>query len=400
MLDKLMVFIAAMIGWSHDAVGLTITNFVAVPIMEEFGVGLEQMGLVFSAQFIATVPGALIFGALADRYGRRNALFISVLWDSVFTALTYFAPSFLVLALLRILSGLGVSWGIGYALLSETYSPKYRGFFGGLIHATFVLGYVISAASVSLLYPIYGWRVPYLVALYPIPIILLLAKYLPESRVWLRLQELEGADEGFGGRPRLSRLLERDVLVNVVLASILFWGSEFAYHAWVDWAPTLLNIVYGYDVTVASEIVLGISLIVVFFLPLVGFLGDVIGRRKAFMLASSIGLVGSLVYGYLFFILGDLEASFYLLYIIPLAFSAHALYGVWSSEMFPTEVRATATSFIFSVARGLSLGAYIVGLMSGILGLAASMLLFGLIGFTLMVVLPPLLPETRGKVIE
>jgi len=190
------------------------------------------------------------------------------------------------------------------------------------------------------------------------------------------------------------------VLVNVVLASILFWGSEFAYHAWVDWAPTLLNIVYGYDVTVASEIVLGISLIVVFFLPLVGFLGDVIGRRKAFMLASSIGLVGSLVYGYLFFILGDLEASFYLLYIIPLAFSAHALYGVWSSEMFPTEVRATATSFIFSVARGLSLGAYIVGLMSGILGLAASMLLFGLIGFTLMVVLPPLLPETRGKVIE
>ena len=398
--DQLMVFIAAMIGWSHDAVGLTITNFVAVPIMEEFGVGLDLMGLVFSAQFIATVPGALLFGFLADRYGRRRALIVSVLWDSIFTALTFLAPSFLVLALLRVLSGLGVSWGIGYALLSETFSPRYRGFFGGLIHATFVLGYVISAASVSILYPVYGWRAPYLVALYPIPIVLILAKYLPESRVWLKLQELEGSDDYQHGGSQFSRLLESNVLLNLVLASILFWGSEFAYHAWVDWAPTLLNVLYGYDVKTASEIVLGISLIVVFFLPIVGFLGDLIGRRKAFILSSSIGLIGSLLYGYFLFIARDLEASFYMLYIIPLAFSAHALYGVWSSEMFPTEIRATATSFIFSLARGLSLGAYIVGLMSHVLGLAASMLLFGLVGFTLMVTLPLLLPETRGKVIE
>ncbi len=398
--DQFMVFIAAMIGWSHDAVGLTITNFVAVPIMEEFGVGEDLLGLVFSAQFIATVPGALLFGALADKYGRRMALFISVVWDSVFTALTFFAPSFLVLAVLRVISGLGVSWGIGYALLSETYSPRYRGFFGGLVHATFVLGYVISAASVSILYPLYGWRMPYLVALYPIPIVLILAKYLPESRVWLKLQELEEADEEAGGKFSFSKLLEANILKYVILASILFWGSEFAYHAWVDWAPTLLNKVYGFEVEVASEIVIGISLLVVFFLPVVGYLSDKIGRRKAFILSSSIGLIGSIVYAYLFFVTGDVDASFYLLYVIPLAFSAHSLYGVWSSEMFPTEVRATATSFIFSVARGLSLGAFIVGVASKYIGLAGSMFLFGLVGFILMVTLPVVLPETKGKVIE
>jgi len=399
-LDKFMVFLAAMIGWSHDAVGLTITNFVALPIMEEFNVGEDLLGLVFSAQFIATVPGALLFGALADRYGRRVALFLSVVWDSIFTALTFFAPSFWVLALLRIISGLGVSWGIGYALLSEAYSPKYRGFFGGLVHATFVLGYVISAASVSILYPMYGWRVPYLVALYPIPIIIVLAKFLPESRVWLKLQELEEAEEEVGPKFSLSKLLEANIFRYVVLASLLFWGSEFAYHAWVDWAPTLLSKVYGFEVNVASDIVIGISLLVVFFLPIVGYASDYIGRRKAFIMSSSVGLFGSLIYAYLYFIVGDLEASFYLLYIIPLAFSAHALYGVWSSEMFPTEVRATATSFIFSVARGLSMGAFIVGVASRYIGLAGSMFLFGLIGFILMVTLPTILPETKGKVIE
>lgn len=89
--------------------------------MNEFGIKKDLLGLIFSAQFIATVPGALIFGYLADKYGRRKALFLSVLWDSIFTALTFFAPSFLVLAILRVISGLGVSWGIGYALLSEAY---------------------------------------------------------------------------------------------------------------------------------------------------------------------------------------------------------------------------------------------------------------------------------------
>ena len=399
-LDKFMVFLAAMVGWSHDAVGLTITNFVAIPIMEEFNIGEDLLGLVFSAQFIATVPGALLFGALADRYGRRIALFLSVLWDSIFTALTFFAPTFWVLALLRILSGLGVSWGIGYALLSEAYSPKYRGFFGGLVHATFVLGYVISAVAVSILYPLYGWRMPYLVALYPLPIIIVLAKFLPESRVWLKLQELESAEEEVGPSFNFSKLLDADVFRHVVLASILFWGSEFAYHAWVDWAPTLLSKVYGYGVDEASNIVIGISLLVVLFLPIVGFLSDYIGRRMAFIVSSSIGLLGSLVYVYLYFIVGDLRGSFNLLYIIPLAFSAHALYGVWSSEMFPTEVRATATSFIFSVARGLSMGAFIVGIASRYIGLPASMVLFGLVGFILMVTLPIILPETRGKVIE
>lgn len=398
--DKLLIFIAAMIGWSHDAVGLTITNFVAEPIMNEFGIKKDLLGLIFSAQFIATVPGALIFGYLADKYGRRKALFLSVLWDSIFTALTFFAPSFLVLAILRVISGLGVSWGIGYALLSEAYEPKYRGFFGGLIHATFVLGYVISGVSVSNLYPLYGWRAPYLIALYPIPIIAILAKFLPESRVWLKIQELENIEGRAGGTVPLKRLIESDVFKYVFLASILFWGSEFAYHAWVDWAPTLLTDEYGYKVEEASDIVVGISLLVVIFLPLVGYISDYIGRRKAFILSSSIGVIGSILYAYTYSLIGDIETSFYLLYIIPLAFSAHALYGVWSTEIFPTEVRATATSFTFSIARGLSMGAFIVGVASEYIGLATSMMLFGMIGFILMVTLPLKLPETKGKKIE
>ena len=398
--DKFLIFIAAMIGWSHDAVGLTLTNFLAVPIMEEFQVGKDLMGLVFSAQFMATVPGALLFGYLADQFGRKNALILSVLWDSLLTALTYFSPNFLTLAVLRVLSGMGVSWGIGYALLSEAYSPKHRGLFGGLIHSTFIIGYVISGATVSTLYPVYGWRAPYLIALYPIPIIAILAIFLPESRLWKKYRELESTEEDIFRRGVIDELLSYKVLKLTLLASLLFWGSEFAYHAWVDWAPTLLNELYGLDVDMASIIVLMISLFVGLALPIVGFISDYLGRKKTFIYSSSVGFIGSIVFGYLLFILNDLDSSFYLLYIIPFGFTAHSLYGVWASELFPTKVRATATSLTFSIARGLSLGGFIVGLTSKFFGLAGSMFIFGLIGFTLMISIPILLPETKGKILE
>ncbi len=398
--DKILIFVAAMIGWSHDAVGLTLTNFLAEPIMEEFNVDKFLMGFVFSAQFIATVPGALLFGYLADRFGRKKALIYSVLWDSILTAITYFSPNFFVLALLRILSGMGVSWGIGYALLSEAYSPKHRGLFGGLIHSTFIIGYAISAGIVYLLYPIYGWRVPYLIALYPIPIIAILSILLPESKLWRKYQELELSDEEGISRDIFKELSSPKILRLTVLASILFWGSEFAYHAWVDWAPTLLSELYGYDVSIASGIILIISLFVGLSLPIVGFISDYIGRKKAFIYSSSIGLLGSIIFGAILFIMGDVESSFYLIFIIPFGFTAHSLYGIWASELFPTRVRATAVSLTFSIARGLSLGGFIVGATSNIFSLAGSMFIFGFIGFILMVTIPIFLPETKGKPLD
>ena len=145
--EKVLVFIACALGWAFDAVGLTLINFVAPEIMATWAVDEAAVGFVFSAQYVATVPGAILFGNLAARYGRKNFLLFSVLWDAILTSLTAIAPSFEVLAILRILSGMGVSWGIAYALLGEVFSPKRRGFFGGLMHAMFLFGYILSAIA-------------------------------------------------------------------------------------------------------------------------------------------------------------------------------------------------------------------------------------------------------------
>jgi len=393
--EKIIVLIAAAIGWSHDAVGLTLLNFLAEPIMQEFNVTTLEVGFVFSAQYILSIFGAMLFGELGDRFGRKNALILSILWVVFFSVLSAFAPSFWVLAALRLISGMGVTWGLAFTYISEVYSPKRRGLFGGIIHATFIFGLIISALTVSYIYPVYGWRASFFVTLYPLPFLLLFAKYLPESRIWERHTQDEGVQ-----RIRLGEIVRnRYFLKLMVLSTFLFWLAEFAYHAIVDWSPTFIIRKFGYSPEKASFLVMQISLVALVILPLVGFISDYIGRRKSFAFSALLGLTGSVMLGYFTLVDFRLEMAIASLFIIPLGFGSHALFGVWSSELFPTKVRATATSVIFSVARGLSFGGFIVGYMATFAELIYGMLLGG-IAFALMAVLPWLLPETKGKDLE
>lgn len=392
---KILVFIACALGWAFDAVGLTLINFVATDIMAEFGRSTADIGFVFSAQYVATVPGAILFGNLADKYGRKNFLLFSVLWDAILTSLTAFAPTFEILAILRILSGMGVSWGIAYALLSEVFAPKRRGFFGGLMHSMFLVGYILSAVASITITPVFGWRPTFLVTLLVIPLILLLYYAMPESGLWQRLNE-EERELGIPLRTGIQQVFKAGLGKLLVLATVLFWAAEFAYHAIVDWGPTFLEVELFYSSTEADFIILLISLVAMLILPAFGLLSDYIGRRASFVLSAIVGLIATIFLGVFAILVPTRTLAVAALFIIPAGFGSHALFGVWASEMFPTESRAAATSVIFSLARGLSFGGWIVGILATMVGLSYGMML-AIFGFVLMVVLPFTLPETAGR---
>jgi MFS family permease len=392
---KIMVFTACALGWAFDAVGLTLINFLTDDLMNAFSVTEAQIGFVFSAQYVATVPGAILFGNLADRYGRKNLLLFSVLWDAILTALTAVAPSFEVLAILRILSGMGVSWGIAYALLSEVFAPKRRGLFGGLVHAMFLVGYVVSAVAALIISPIYGWRATFLVTLLVIPLILILYAAMPESDLWNRLTQ-EEREMGVPLRTGIQQVFNAGLGKLLVLATVLFWAAEFAYHAIVDWGPHFLQSELAYSSASATTTILLISLVAMLILPFFGFLSDKIGRRITFVISAIIGLIATIFLGIFSIVIPVRDLAVLALFIIPAGFGSHALFGVWSSEMFPTESRAAATSVIFSLARGLSFGGWFVGILATMVGLSMGMML-AIIGFVLMVFLPFTLPETAGK---
>ncbi len=391
--EKLIVLIAAAIGWSHDAVGLTLLNFLAEPIMKEFNIGTLEVGFVFSAQYVFCIFGAMLFGELGDRFGRKNALILSILWVVIFSVLSAFAPNFWTLAALRLISGMGVTWGLAFTYMSEFYSPKRRGLFGGLIHATFIFGFILSALSVSFIYPHFGWRACFFVTLYPLPFLLLFLKYLPESKIW----EKHTTSERTLSLGEIIR--NRTYLRLLILATFLFWLAEFAYHTIVDWSPTFLIRQFGYRPEEASMLVMKISLVALIVLPFVGFVSDYTGRRVSFAVSALVGLLGCLLLGYFTLLNYNPEMAILALFVIPIGFGSHALFGVWSSEMFPTRVRATATSVIFSIARGLSVGGLVVGYVATFASILVGMLLGG-IAFFLMAIVPWLLPETRGRSLE
>jgi len=185
----------------------------------------------------------------------------------------------------------------------------------------------------------------------------------------------------------------------LILATFLFWLAEFAYHTIVDWSPTFIIREFGYRPEEASMIVLRISLVALIVLPFVGFVSDYIGRRVSFAASALVGLIGCILLGYFTLVNYNQNLALLSLFIIPIGFGSHALFGVWSSEMFPTNVRATATSVIFSIARGLSVGGLVVGYVATFSSLVYGMLLGG-IAFLLMCLMPWLLPETKGRKLD
>jgi SHS family lactate transporter-like MFS transporter len=430
--SKVPVLIAGVIGWAHDGYALVLVSLLATTISVAYGVDKIAIGFVFSAQYVMTVFGAAFFGELADRFGRKNILLLSVLWDSVFTSLSAFAPTFEIFALLRLISGLGVSWGISFSLLSETFSSKKRGFAGGLVHATFVVGY-IGAVIVVLIFgdmaPIVlgplaleGWRICFLSALFPVPFLIYLEFKLDESQVWTDYKKAT-QDEGEikSEKVRILDIFKGKWAKFTLLLILLFWLSEFAYHTLSDWAPTYFEYLFTYELqnaggnvdsagTLAMVVMLGVMVIAAFALATTGYLSDRIGRRNAFIGCSVVGLIGASLFFFANFIFVFTPLIVIGCLVLTVSFGMHGVFGVWSSEIFPTRIRATATSLIFSVARGLAWGAFLVGIIAEALqpsvpllsdpfghaqALAVAMLACTF-AYIAMLFVPRLIPETKG----
>src|ERR1017187_7023006 len=146
---------SGILGWILDAFTFFILIFVVDALAANFHVA--KAAIVWSITItLATRPiGALILGSMADRFGRRRPLIACVLFFSVFTALTPFAPNYTVFILYRALYGIGMGgyWGIGASLVMESSPSRLRGLFSGIMQAGYSLGYLLAAVAVRTIEP-------------------------------------------------------------------------------------------------------------------------------------------------------------------------------------------------------------------------------------------------------
>src|SRR5437016_3974470 len=133
---------AGFLGWALDAFDFFLVVLSTQEIAKEFGVTDAQVTKSITLTLMFRPVGALIFGLLADRYGRRLPMIIDLLFYSAVEVATGFSTSLTMFFVLRALFGIGMGgeWGVGASLVMEKVSPKYRGLLSGFLQEGYAAG--------------------------------------------------------------------------------------------------------------------------------------------------------------------------------------------------------------------------------------------------------------------
>ncbi len=162
-------------GWTLDAFDFFVLVFLVDTLARQFQVTKGAIIWTLTATLAMRPVGALLFGVLADRYGRRKPLMANVVFFSVMELLCGFAPNYTVFLVLRAIFGIGMGgeWGVGASLAMESAPAKWRGILSGIVQSGYSIGYLLAAVAARFVLPAWGWRamfwaggVPALLALY------------------------------------------------------------------------------------------------------------------------------------------------------------------------------------------------------------------------------------------
>ena len=279
-------YFAALGGWTLDAFDFFIFIVSLKAISTGFRVSLTAVAFGITLTLAMRPVGALLFGWLAEKYGRRPILMTNVLSFALLELATAFAPNLAVLLLLRGLFGLamGGEWGVGAALAFETLPAQGRGFFSGLLQEGYVLGFLLAAALSRLCFAAVGWRGLFVIGALPALLVLYIRFGVGESPVWLAGRTATRASIG-----ELRRIVVRNapMLLYMILLMALF--NAFSHGSQDLYKPFLL-IRRGLSAARADDVLMVMNIGALFGGMLFGALSERIGRRRAMACAGLLAL--------------------------------------------------------------------------------------------------------------
>ena len=179
---------AAFLGWMLDAFDYFLLVMVVGHIADTFHTGIKAVSYAIFLTLAMRPVGALLFGIVADRYGRRPALMGSIFLYSVIELLSGFAPSLGAFLVLRAVFGIGMGgvWGVGASLAMETVPARSRGFLSGILQQGYPAGYLLAALTYGLAYPHFGWRGMFFIGALPAVLVFFIRTGVQESPAWIR----------------------------------------------------------------------------------------------------------------------------------------------------------------------------------------------------------------------
>jgi len=369
--------------------------FALTAIQQEFHFTSAQSGGLASATLLGSALGGLIFGYIADRYGRARSLIYSILAYSLFTAATATAHSAAELLVWRFLVGLGLGgeWAAGSVLVAEFWPAEHRGKAIGLVQSGWALGYIAAALLAARLMPNHGWRLLFFVGIIPAIFTLWVRRNVPEPAIWHSTRANNAPTE-------VLIIFRPPLLRKTVLAILLSSFMMFAYWGLFTWIPAYLATPIssgGAGMSIVRSAWWIIPMQVGAFLGYLsfGFFGDRFGRRPSFVIFVLAAAACVPVYA--------LHASSraVLILIGPLVgFFGHGYFSVFGAllaELFPSSVRGVAQGLCYNAGRGLSvLAPATIGFIADRKGLGIAIACTSVL-YIIGAAVICLLPETKGR---
>lgn len=378
---------SGILGWILDAFNFFILIFLVDDLARNFKVDKSAIVWSITVTLALRPVGAILFGALADRYGRRRPLVACVLFFSIFTALAPFAPSFTVFVILRALYGIGMGgyWGIGASLVMESSPPRWRGLFSGIMQAGYSLGYLLAAAAIPIIQPRFGWQWAFIGGLLIAVLVAFLTLMSPESTAWQKNRLTS-----FGGILTILGRHKADFAYLVLLMTAITCLS----HGTQDLYPDFLKSVHGFSGAVIANIAILYNVGAILGALVIGYISERFGRRYCIMLALTISLLSIPAWAFGSSLLALAAGSFIM------QFGVQGVFGVIPAhlnELSPASVRSLFPGVVYQL--GMLIGAPSVGIefaLRGRFGYPWAFTVFEMVTIAVLFLICGFGPERRG----
>jgi MFS transporter, SHS family, lactate transporter len=275
--------LAGFLGWTLDAFDFFVVIFLIDTLAQQFGVPKKEIVRTLTWTLAFRPVGAVIFGLLSDRYGRRIPLMLNVIYFSAIELLCGFSPNYTFFLVMRALFGIGMGgeWGVGASLAMEAAPVKWRGVLSGMLQCGYSVGYLLAAVAARFILPAWGWRPMFWIGALPALLALYIRTKVPESEAWKQHRV-----KTTGQVLRVVAGHWRRFVYLVVLMTFMMFLS----HGTQDLYPDFLQEVHRASAAVRANIAVIYSIGAICGGVIFGHLSQTLGRRKSMIAALGLSL--------------------------------------------------------------------------------------------------------------
>ena len=386
---------ASTVGYALDGMDMMILGVCFSLISVSFNLSKTDLGTLTSVTLLGAVLGGILFGVLADKYGRVRVFSWTILIFSLFTGLCAISPNYESFLIFRFLSGLGLGgeFGIGMTLVSESWPKHKRSRATSIVALGFQAGIILSTLTVNFVGQAYGWRWAFAVGVLPALFVAWTRKGLDEPEIWQNLKDQNKNEIAVGKLFKTPKTTATTIGLTIACAV-----QNFGFYGLMVWMPSMiaseLKLPFKDTLYWTISTTIGMSLGILIF----GWLCDKFGRRPSYIIFLLISAIS------IWFYFQQTDMIILIIFGSAIGFFVNGMmggYGALLAEHYPTDARSSAENIIFNVGRGIAgISQVLIAYFATVYSISYALALLSATYLLSAAAFVFLIPETKGKALE